>query len=154
MTSANVIDLSGTSTQVEGVVGSVAVTPGMLVDYDGSALVIAHATAGGQAQRLFVRENEFVGKGIADNIAISDTVQLAYFPPGGMVNAILIDGAVIVKGDAVESNGDGKLRKHVPQVVDQAGTGTVAVIVDQIVGYADEDLSPSGADGRLAVRLR
>lgn len=153
MTSSNVVDLSGNSIQVEGTVGAVAVTPGMLVDY-ASDLVIAHGTAGGQAQRLFVRENEFVGKGVTDNIAIGDTVQLAYFPPGGLVNSILQEDEVIVKGDAVESNGDGTLRKHVPQNLNLAATGTVNIIVDQIVGYADEALSPTGADGRLAVRLR
>lgn len=153
MTSSNVVDLSGNSIQVEGTVGAVALTPGMLVAYDSSAELIAHGSAGGNAQRLFVRENEFVGDGIDDDIAIGDTVQLAYFPPGGLVNSILKDGQTIIKGDAMESNGDGKLRKHVPQAVDEGSTGTFDVIPDPIVGYADEGLSPSGSDGRLAVRV-
>jgi hypothetical protein len=86
-----------------------AITPGMLVAYDASGNVVPHATAGGNAARMFALEREEAGGDMNAVYAIGDTVKIGYCPPGVRVNALI--GVVnATKGALLESDGTGKLR--------------------------------------------
>ena len=64
---------------------------------------------------------------------------------GDIVNAILADGQKVAIGDALTSDGYGRLKKHVTDT----GASTVpwTVYPEQIVGYAAEALDLSGSSG-------
>lgn len=86
-----------------------AITPGMLVAYDGSGNLIPHGTAGGNAARMFALEREEAGGDFDDLYAIGDTVKVGYCPPGVRI-AALIGVVNATKGALLESDGTGKLR--------------------------------------------
>ena len=86
-----------------------AITPGMLVNYDASGNIVPHATAGGQAPRMFALEREEAGGDFDDVYAINDVVKIGYCPPGVRV-AALIGVVNATKGAFLESDGTGKLR--------------------------------------------
>jgi hypothetical protein len=86
-----------------------AITPGMLVNYNGSGDIVPHATAGGAHSRMFALEREEAGGDMNNVYAIGDTVKVGVCPPGTRVNALI--GVVnATKGALLESDGAGKLR--------------------------------------------
>lgn len=86
-----------------------AITPGMIVAYNGSGDLVPHATAGGAASRMFALEREEGGGTFNDVYAIGDTVKVGYCPPGVRI-AALIGVTNVTKGAFLESDGTGKLR--------------------------------------------
>jgi hypothetical protein len=86
-----------------------AITPGMLVEVTSTG-VKKHATAAGKHGFLFAIEDELQGKGINDDYAADDKVQVWVAGRGDIVNALLEDEATIAVGDFVESNGEGKVQ--------------------------------------------
>jgi len=86
-----------------------AITPGMLVAYNGSGDLVPHATAAGAASRMFALEREEAGGDFDDLYAIGDTVKVGYCPPGVRI-AALIGVVNATKGAFLESDGTGKLR--------------------------------------------
>jgi hypothetical protein len=112
-----------------------AITPGHLVTFNSSGLVIKHATAGGAAPKWFAYENELFGGGIDDAYAANDQVLIECVPTGGEVYGLVAAAAVaIVIGDLLESDGAGGFRKlasGVPlgvatEAVNNSGGGTPA----------------------------
>lgn len=93
-----------------------AITPGHLVGYNGSGNVVKHATAGGNAARIFALHREEMGKDIDQAYASGDYVKLGSFHQGCRVNALIASGVNVIKGDFMESAGDGTLRKLVAGV--------------------------------------
>jgi hypothetical protein len=103
------VKLLGEPIQNEDDKAAAAITPGMLVNFDGSGNLVPHATAGGNAARAFALEREEAGQDMNTVYAIGDTVKVGTFYPGCRVNAII--GVVnAVKGNFLESDGTGKLR--------------------------------------------
>lgn len=103
------IQLKGDFIRKEGE-ASEAITPGMLIEFGGSADVQKHSTVGGQARRAFALENDLIGKGVDDAYAAGDVVQYGVFVPGAEVYAKLTGGETCTKGDALESAGNGLLQ--------------------------------------------
>lgn len=146
--SANTIILKGDPIRKEKVAGA-AITPGHLLQRTSADKVVVHATAGGNAAKLFAIENDLFGNGITDAYAANDTVQFVFARPGDEIQAILKDGETAVIGSPLESAGDGTLQVH---VVDSTGP----IETDVIVGYALEavDLSDSsGADPSARINI-
>jgi hypothetical protein len=86
-----------------------AITPGMLVNFNGAGDLVPHATAGAAAARAFALEREEAGGDIDNVYAIGDTVKVGVCAPGVRVNALI--GVVnATKGALLESDGTGKLR--------------------------------------------
>ena len=56
-------------------VANAAITPGMLIEIMSTNKVRAHATAQGNAAKIFALEDELQGKGIDDNYSALDPVQ-------------------------------------------------------------------------------
>lgn len=123
-----------------------AITPGHLIE-EVAAGVQVHSTAAANAMPMFALEREMTGDGIDVAYAANDTVLFVVAQPGAMINALVAAGApAIAVGDALESAGDGTLRKA---VTDAATDDTQR---DAIVAYAREAVDNSG--GGTAVRLK
>jgi hypothetical protein len=132
---------------------AVAITPGYLLQLDSTAGQIeAHATAGGNQGRLYAIENALQGKEIADAYDASARVQYVAARPGDEINALLADGETVVRGDFVESNGDGTLRKLV--AVDLAASASVNIQTNNICGQVLEALDLSNSANTTAGRVK
>ena len=99
-------------------VANAAITPGMAVELISTNKVQKAATASGKLAWLFALEDELQGKGINDDYAAGDRVQVGVFTRGEIVNALLQDEEAIVIGDYLELGiVQGKLRKYTSGVV-------------------------------------
>ncbi len=144
------IILKGDPIRKEAVADEV-LTPGMLVNFDSDQELQKHPTAGGNAQPMFVVEEEFIGDGIDTTYAIGDQVQYVVARPGDEIYAWATTSQTIEKGDPLESAGDGTLQKHTAPSVNEAGATTVTVYHDAIVGYAAEDVTTTAAAARMKI---
>lgn len=138
------ITLKGDFIRKEGE-GSGAITPGHLVEFDGSGDIQVHSTDAGIARKAFALENDLVGDGIDDDYELGDTVQYAVFPSGSEIYAWLDGAENVSTGDALISAGDGSLRA----IGSEPET-------DVVVAFALEDKnnsseSPNGAHMRIVV---
>jgi len=100
---------------IEEFVAAGAITPGMLLELDSNGEVAPHSEAGGSAYPLFALEDELQGKGIDDNYAADDQVQVWLPGRGDIVNA-LVSGVDVAIGDFLMSAGDGSLEKFSKQL--------------------------------------
>ncbi len=134
------VKLLGEPTQNEDDKAAAAITPGMLVNFNGSGDLVPHATAGGQAARAFALEREEMANDIDTPYAIGDTVKVGVFPPGTRVNALIATGQNITKGNFLESG---------------AVAGTLRVFAAGIVlARALESVNnASGSNARLRVEI-
>lgn len=108
------------------------IVPGHLLRRSAANTVAVHNSAGTVAARLFARENEIAGDGIADAYASGEKVLIAAAFAGCEVLAILADGEVAAVGSFLESNGNGELR-----VVD-ADTSAATIKPGSIIAQALE----------------
>lgn len=117
-----------------------ALLPGMLVSLNSDTEVLAHAVAGGNVTPvMFALEDALQGKGLDDAYAAGDQVRVWVAQRGEEVLAILADGESVSVGDALESAGNGYLRKH---VVDSTGD-----YLFPIIAIALETMDLSGSSG-------
>jgi hypothetical protein len=79
-----------------------AITPGMIVNYNGSGDLVPHATAGGQGVVRLAIEREEMGGGLDTVYAIGDTVKVGVCPPGVRVNILIANGVNVAKGNFLE----------------------------------------------------
>jgi hypothetical protein len=105
-----VIKLLGEPIQNEDDKAAAAITPGHLVDFDGSGNLVKHATAGGFCQLAVALEREEMGNGIDVDYAIGDTVKVGVFPRGTRFLGFIASGQNITKGNMMESAGNGTFR--------------------------------------------
>lgn len=150
----NTIKLKKYSDVIEEYVANAAITPGMLVELMTTGKVRKHATQNGLAVPMFALEDELQGKGIDDDYAADDPVQVWIPYRGDQVNALLVDGASVHIGDFLVSNGDGYLREFA------GGSATAEDLPLEIVAMALEAIdrsTSSGGDtnttGRIAVMV-
>jgi hypothetical protein len=119
-----------------------AISPGMLVEMRGGYSTIKkHATAGGNAVKMFAIENKLEGKGITDAYAAADQVQVWFPQPGDEVYAQIEDEQDIAIGDFLESNGAGYLQKITNVEISSQAADIVYPL--QIVAVALEKLELS-----------
>ena|ERR1700740_3006869 len=135
-TNPQTIYLRGRGIREEAPAGG-TITPGHLVTLNSSDQLVVHGTAAVQTPSLYAQENDLVGNGIDTNYVSGDYVQAEYLPVGSIVYALVAAGAAaIVKGDKLESAGNGTLRKLASGVaiavsrdaVDNSGGGSPARI--------------------------
>lgn len=145
-------------------VSSEAITPGHLVEIvpsGGSAGKLRkHATAAGDAMSMFAVESLIPSLANSQTepidlaYASADSVRYVIGEAGAEVYAWVPASATAIKdGDQLVSNGDGTLKKYVPQATDQAGSGTYTIQVASVVARAAEDLDNS-ANSVTAARIR
>lgn len=135
-----------------------AITPGELLAFDADDELIPHGTAGGNAQAIFAVEDPYNGDTTAAAIdtdyATGEQVRVVYGQPGDVIYAFCPTGQTIAKGDPLESDGVGGLRKHTPISADAGGSGTYTFYAKAIVAFAAEDkTNSSGSRARIRVRV-
>jgi hypothetical protein len=138
--------LKGRGIRKEAIAGG-AIQPGDLLTVNSSGQFIRHATAKGPARRLFAVENELFGKGIDTNYASTDNVLAEDCYSGMEVQCNIAAGAAaIVKGDLLESAGDGTLRKRTAE--SQLTTGNYTYTSAGVaIAQAEEAIDNSGGSG-------
>lgn len=123
------------------------IIPGHLVEVTAADTFVVHNTAAANAQKVFALENVADASGIDDAYVSGETVRSLYPARGDEINALVAASApAIVIGDALESAGDGTVRKAV------ADAATDTTQRDSIVGYANVAVDNSG--GGAAVRIK
>jgi hypothetical protein len=107
-----------------------AITPGHLVNFNSSGDLIKHASAAGRAAKTFALEREEMGDDIDDNYAIGDTVKVGHFGPGCIVYALVASGQNLIKGDPLESAGNGTLKEGTTNVIARSldAPGAISVL--------------------------
>ena len=145
MTTANVV-FSGSADIVkpihdEAVVASgQTIKPGMLM-LKSSGEWIAH-NSDGQGGPYRICDVNFIKQGgVTDTQTVGDTAFGLYPRPGEYYNCVLAASQTITKDEALTSNGSGALKSA-------AVDGT-----EEVLAYADEDLTTTDATGRLRVRI-
>lgn len=134
------IHLLGDGRHEEAVAGG-TIRPGDLIKLNSDGEVVVHATAAGNAERLFALEDALQGKEISESYANDDVVGFVVASPGDVVYAYLSWGENVAKGDLLESNGDGALRKWT--------SGKVIAVSLDTLNLSDSE----SADERLRVRV-
>lgn len=125
------------------------IEPGDLVEEIAAGTVQEHSTAASTAQKLVALTNLSVGGTIDDVYAVAATVRYGAFHSGqlGFLRLKAAAAAVII-GDALESEGDGTIRK----VVADAATDTAQR--NAIVAYAVEAVDNSGGGSQVFLKVR
>lgn len=109
----NTIFLGGERTQINDLAASAAITPGHLVERFNNAGVIRfrkHATAAADTARLVATEHAMANKGVDDDYAANDLVEVSALRAGSTAWMLIASGQTIVAGNRLESAGDGTLR--------------------------------------------
>lgn len=119
--------------------------PGSLVEMTSAGLVQAHSNADYPILPMFAIEDELQGGGVDDLYAASSKVQVWVPQRGEQVWGVLADGESVVVGDFLSSNGDGYLKKYVPEAVASGGAGTF--YGNPIVGVALEAIDLTASSG-------
>jgi hypothetical protein len=147
--SLKTIVYKGSSCHDEALAGG-TITPGHLLQRTATGTVVVHATAAGNAEKMFAIENELAGKDIDTNYASGDTTFFEIAHRAARANALVAAAApAITAGDYLESAGNGTLRK---QVVAAATTqaqreSVVAVALESV------DNSAGGSPVRIKVEV-
>lgn len=131
---------------------AVAIKPGYLLELASATTIQAHSTAGGNVLPMFAIEDQFQGKAITADYAVSTKIQVWIPRRGDQVYAYLADGQSASAGDFLESASAGTLAVHA------SDNSAAANVTAQIVGVALEavDLSASAnltAIGRIKIRI-
>ena len=122
-----------------------AITPGHLIERLAATTVRNHTTSGGNAQKMFALEDELQGKEIGEDYATGTRVMFGIFRAGDEVYARIANGQTVAYGNLLESNGDGELKVHVPQTLEDSNPGSN--YTQRIIGKALEALDLSGSSG-------
>lgn len=140
----NTIILKGNPPRFEAEANA-AITPGDLLAWTSGELT-PHASAAGVAEKMVAVEQDFLGGEIDDDYTADDRVQYVIGRSGDVLYMWLTDGQVAVVGSPLGATGS---------TVGELSVLTVAAttLEGAIVGYAMEALSPSGAAGRIRVRM-
>lgn len=104
--------LGGPRTQVSDLAANETITPGMLVErYVASSKNRwkKHATAAGPCH-AFATEQSMTNKGITDDYATNDLMEVTIGAPGTSFYGIIGSGVSVTYGSKLESAGNGKLR--------------------------------------------
>lgn len=139
--------VKGEAIQSEAKVGVAGtLTPGELVEFDGSAELQVHSTADGTAQKRFVRERDLFGKDKLEAIPVGDNALTIVPVPGSTVQAFLADGENVAVGDSLVSDGLGSLKAP--------ATPVATTPANIVVAFAAAALNnTSGSPARLNVEV-
>jgi hypothetical protein len=120
-----------------------ALKPGHLVLVMSTGKVKKNDAASVPCQKLFAKEDDHIGRGVADAYAADEVVFCHAAQPGDVIYGwVPASATALVKGDKVKSNGDGCLVK-------------ITASSDFVIGTVHEavDNSAGGAEARVKVRI-
>lgn len=125
---------------------SVAITPGDLIEWDGSGALRPHTAGGNHSQRMIALENPYdddnTVAAIDSDYQATDTVRYIYGVAGDKVYMNFAGGTAVVQGGALESNGDGSVTPV---------TVAAATLEGAVVGFAEAAVAAGGT--RVIVRI-
>jgi hypothetical protein len=151
MATPKTVVLKGRGIRKEFTADAAGILPGMLIKRIAtSGKCAVHATAAGNAVKMFAVENEVVGGDIDDAYLDEDNVLAEVMQPGSEVYAFLpANAAAVVIGDYLESDGTGRLRKAVTDAAtdDTQRVSVVATALEAI------DNSANGSPVRIRVEI-
>lgn len=103
----NTVFLGGDRTQVNDLAGAAVLTPGMLVARDNVAGVIRWKVAAADiaGPPAVVTEMAMLNKGVDDNYAIGDLVEVSILHKGAAAWMFIASGAAVEAGDLLGSHG-------------------------------------------------
>lgn len=145
----NTIKVKKFSDVVEEFEAAGTIYPGSLVKMNNAGKVVVHDSAAGRACVMVALENELEGKGIDDAYTTGDKVQVWFPGRGDMAYMVLSDGEKVVKGDMLESNGDGYLQK----LTNGFAIGVAEEAVDLSGSSGEEVAGALGYNKRILVRI-
>ena len=106
----NVVHLSGEMTK-DTALGEGTISPGDLLERINTGALQRHSTAAGKALVMVALENTPWNKGLSDDYVDGNQIVYGYPQRGAKVSLLLAASAsAIVKGDYLESAGDGTVR--------------------------------------------
>jgi len=149
---AKTVILKGDPIRKEAIAAE-AITPGELVAFDANEKLVPHGSAGGNAQKMFAIEEDFVGDGIDTDYSAGDQVQYVVAQRGDELYAFIEAAANVSRGDALESNGAGALQAHTAVSIVESGSATKSVPVNALVAYAAEDKDNSAGGDRVRIKI-
>ncbi len=88
-----------------------AITPGHLLDFDGSGDLIKHAGAGLSHGGLIALERSEEGRTVTSAYAVGEFVKVAYMRQGDVYAMIGLSGENLEPGDFVDSDGAGRVKE-------------------------------------------
>lgn len=107
-----------------------AITPGHLIKFNSSGALVVHATAGGNAIKMFALENELYGQSTADAYASGDRVPYFVARPGDVIQCRIKASENISVGDFLESAGDGTLQEVTSDSADLNNANVIGLALD------------------------
>lgn len=138
----NTIFLGGTRVEINDLIASEAITPGMLVErisVSGVGKWRKQVTAAAAAAKTVATDMHMLNKGVDDNCAVGDLIEVSVLQPGATAWMLVpAAAAAIVVGDKLESAGAGLLRK-------------LAAGVALFTALEDKDNSGGGTSARIRV---
>ena len=155
---AKQVIIKSEGTQIKANIANESITPGHLIEFIGGSAATAsqlkkHATAGGNAQKRFALEQDYIGGtgtaggALSKTYASGDEVNYLTAKTGDEINALIKASENVGVGSLLESNGDGTLRIHTP-----ASAGAAPVQANRIVAMA-LDSSNVGTVARVRVEV-
>ena len=129
---------AGQGVQYEAIADA-GITPGHLLVRTATGFKV-HATATGEAERLFALVDELQGKNLSDAYSAADTVFAISAQQGMKIYAWLEASHDVTKGDLLESGGDGTLQKGTTspiavadETIDNSASAAVAVRIAVVI---------------------
>jgi len=126
---------------VQEEISAEVITPANLLAYDASGNVVKHAVSGGTSNPIVAKENDSKADCMDSNYQSGETITCLFPRKGDVVAMILATAQTILKGDPLESNGDGTVKKQ-----------TTFLVAGSRVGTADEAITTTGATALIKVR--
>lgn len=145
--SRNTILLKGSLSQNFEEKAAGAITPGELVKFDASGNLIRHNVSAGNAAPMFAKEDDLQGKTIDDDYVLGERAHYTQLRGGDEVLAWLTTSQTVIKGDFLESAGNGTLREFI------INSGENTDQIQRVVGFALEDKATTGVKARIQVRV-
>lgn len=150
MAASRTILLKGDGQRFEALAAAGTIKPGHLLQLESDGDVAIHAVAADNAPAYFALENDLKGDTIDDAYASGDIVQYIHAARGAEIYAwVAAAAAAIVKGDYLESDGAGGLKKVATDAAtdDTQRVSVVAMAVEAV------DNSAGGSPARIRVRV-
>lgn len=134
--SANRIQIDSEGYRLEEAVASGTVKPGMIVQKTSTGAVKAHAVAGGRGLVQVAVEDALQGKTIDDSYSNGNMVTYHIQQPGTRFQGILLAAQNVAVGDALISDGAGRLKATL--------SGDSDDNQEHVLAYAEEAVNANG----------
>lgn len=121
------------------------IKPGHIIQENSSGNYVVHATAGGNMEGMVAIEDGLQGKNISTDYTSGNRVQAVLCSPGDEVQLRVANGESVARNDFLESNGDGYVKTHTPDVDSSANAGTIYTEAIKFKALEAIDMSDSSA---------